>query len=140
MLGLDDLGVVLTEIYSVRNKWYNIGLQMQVPVTELQRIESEHKNDQITCLRQMLIKWLESGHANWKSLCNALHSPIVLGEDAALVNTLMKKYCEAGEKEPSAKKRKLSEAATAATTKVHNFPTTMSAKGMCFTPLSTFVH
>ena len=121
MLTLDDLRLVLTELLPIRDRWYNIGLQLLVPVTELRKIELEYKTDHTTCLRKMLIKWLESGHANWRSLCDALHSPLVLGEDAALVNTLMKKYCEAGEKEPSAKKRKLNEAATAATTKVHNF-------------------
>ena len=118
MLTLEDLRVVLSELHSVKEKWYNIGLQLMVPVAELRRIESEHKGDHTTCLRQMLIKWLESGQANWKSLCDALHSPIVLGDDAALANTLMKKYCEGGEKEPCTKKRKLSEAVTVATTKV----------------------
>ena len=121
MLNLSDLGAVLTELYSIRDKWYNIGLQLKVPVTELQRIESEHKNDHTTCLRLMLTKWLESGCASWRSLCDALRSPIVLGDDAALVSTLIKKYCEVGhgEKEPSTKKRKLnSETATTATTKV----------------------
>ena len=135
MLSLTDLGVVLTELFLVRDKWYNIGLQLQVPVTELQRIESEHKNDQMTCLRQMLIKWLELGHANWSSLCNALQSPIVLGEDAALVNTLIKKYCKAGEKGPSTKKRKLSQATTVMTTKVlSKFVVSMDTH----TPLSVY--
>ena len=128
MLTLSDLGAVLTELYCVRDKWYNIGLQLNVPVAELQRIESEHKGNYTTCLRQMLIKWLESGQANWKSLCDALHNPIVL---AALANTLMKKYCEGGEKEPSTKKRKLSEAASAATTKV------LCNTSTHFTPLFT---
>ena len=118
MLTLNDLGLVLKEIHPVREKWYNIGLQLLVPVTELQRIEAEHKGDHTTCLRHMLVEWLNSGHANWKSLCDALQSPIVLGEDAALVNTLMKKYLKAGEKGPRTKKRKLNEAATAMITKV----------------------
>ena len=118
MLTLDDLGLILEEIFPVRDKWYNIGLQLQVPVKELQRIESEHKNDHTTCLRLMLIKWLELGCASWRSLCDALHSPIVLGGNAALANTLMEKYCQVGEKEPNTKKRKLSQTVTVVTTKV----------------------
>ena len=115
---MNDLGLVLKEIHPVREKWYYIGLQLLVPVTQLQRIEAEHKGDHTTCLRHMLVKWLNSGHANWSSLCDALQSPIVLGKDAALVNTLTKKDLEAGEKGPSTKKRKLNEAATVSITKV----------------------
>ena len=109
-ISINDLGVVLTELYPVRGKWYNIGLQLQVPVIDLQRIESEYKNDHSTCLRQMLIKLLEMGSATWEAMCEALQSPIVLGEDKALATNLMKKYCGDGEEEPTkSKKRKCSE-------------------------------
>ena len=106
-LTIDDLGIVLTELYPVRDKWYNIGLQLNVSVVELQRIESEYKNDHTTCLRQMLIKWLELGRANWRSLCEALQCPIVLGEDRSLATNLLQKYCETGDNNP--KKRKASD-------------------------------
>ena len=113
VLGLNDLGTVLTEIHSVRAKWYNIGLQLSVPVADLQRIESEYKNDHGTCLRHMLIKWLEMGCATWKALIDALQSPIVQGgENNALADTLSRRYCgEVGEEEGKnkGKKRKASE-------------------------------
>ena len=104
ILIVDDLGIVLMELYPVRDKWYNIGLQLRVPVVDLQRIESEYKNDHSTCLRQMLIKWLELGRANWKSLCEALQCPIVLGEDGSLATNLLKKYCETGNEHPMKQK------------------------------------
>ena len=113
LLGLNDLGTVLTEIHSVRAKWYNIGLQLSVQVADLQRIESEYKNDHGTCLRHMLIKWLEIGCATWKALIDALQSPIVQGgENNALADTLSRRYCgEEGEEEGKnkGKKRKASE-------------------------------
>ena len=100
ILSLNDLGTVLTELHSARAKWYNIGLQLLVPVADLQRIESEYKNDHSTCLRQMLIKWLEMGSANWGALIDALQAPIVHGDkNKALAETLRKKYCGEGEKE-----------------------------------------
>ena len=80
--------------------------RLNVSVVELQRIESEYKNDHSTCLRQMLIKWLGLGQANWKSLCEALQCPIVLGEDGSQATNLLKKYCETGVSDNNAKKRK----------------------------------
>ena len=126
VLSLNDLGTVLTELHPVRSKWYNIGLQLLVPVTDLQRIESEYKNDHGTCLRQMLIKWLEMGTATWETLVKALQAPIVQGdENKALAENLQKKYCgDGGEEENHGKgeKRKISETAApgdAPPTKVH---------------------
>ena len=105
MLSLKDLRVVLTELHKVRDKWYNLGLQLQVSVIELQKIEAEYKTDTGTCLRKMLIKRLELGNASWESLCEALQSTLVLGGDAALAITLQKKYCRVGESESKQKKR-----------------------------------
>ena len=94
ILGLDDLGVVLNELFPCRGKWYYIGLQLGlVPVSDLNKIELEYKNDHITCLRQMLTKWLESGRGNWETLCQAIDSPIVRGDDNSLVGRLREKFC-----------------------------------------------
>ena len=109
ILSLNDLGTVLTELHPVRSRWYNIGLQLLVPMTDLQRIESEYKNDHGTCLRQMLIKWLEMGTASWETLIKALQAPIVQGdENKALAENLQKKYCGGGE-EGKGRKRRISE-------------------------------
>ena len=107
LLGLDDLGAVLNELFSCRDKWYNLGLQLLVSVSDLQKIESEYKNDHGTCLRQMLTKWLESGRGNWETLCQAIDSPIVRGDDNSLVAKLRGKFCQGEEKKT--KKRKASE-------------------------------
>ena len=105
-LTLQDLSVVLTELFPVRAKWYNIGLELTVSVVDLQRIESEYKNDHSTCLRQMLIRWLEPGNAYWISLCEALQRPIVLGEDTSLATSLKEKYCGGSEDSEAAKGKK----------------------------------
>ena len=90
-MNLEDLGIVLTELFEIREKWFNIGLQLSVPVKYLQQIFSEHKNDHSTGLRLMLIKWLEMGEASWKSLSLALSSQIV--EESTLAKKLLQKYC-----------------------------------------------
>ena len=114
ILSVNDLGTVLTELHPVRSRWYNIGLELLVPMTDLQRIESEYKNDHGTCLRQMLIKWLEMGTASWETLIKALQAPIGQGDDnKALAENLQKKYyCGQGGEEEShgkGKKRRISE-------------------------------
>ena len=108
VLTIEDLAALLNELYPVRGRWYNLGLQLQLSVADLQRIESEYKHDHGTCLRQMLIKWLETGKASWESLCEALQCPIVLGgdENQALVTKLKEKYCPTESGEPKTKKRK----------------------------------
>ena len=103
-LGLDDLGIVLNELFSCRDKWYNLGLQLKVKVEVLQKIETEYKNDYGTCLRQMLTKWLESGRGNWETLCQAIDSPIVRGDDNSLVGRLREKFCQ-GDEGKKGKKR-----------------------------------
>ena len=91
-MNLEDLGPVLTELFPIKQKWFNIGIQLSVPVKELQKIFTDHKNDHNTGLRLMLIKWLESGQANWKTLCGALTSQIV--EESTLAKKLQRKYCD----------------------------------------------
>ena len=127
ILSLNDLGTILTELHPARTGWYNIGLQLLLPVTDLQCIESEYKNDHDSCLRQMLIKWLEMGTATWETLTKALQAPIVQAEgNMARAENLQKKYCGEGGEEEShgkGKKRKISETATPGgatpSTKVH---------------------
>ena len=114
-LGKDDLRSVLNELLLIKEKWYNLGLELDVPVEELEKIESGSSNDQTTCLRKMLTKCLESGQADWRLLCEALRRPLVLGEGAGLARALMKKYCQAkdspakdNKEKKEAKKRKKS--------------------------------
>ena len=90
-MNLEDLGPVLTELFGVKDKWFNIGIQLSVPVKDLQKIFSDHKNDHGTGLRMMLVKWLEMGQGSWKALCTALSSPIV--EESSLGKKLQQKYC-----------------------------------------------
>ena len=105
-LRLEDLRVVFTELYTVRGQWYNLGLQLKVKVQDLQKIETEYKNDHGTCLRQMLTKWLESGRGNWETLCQAIDSPIVRGDDNLLVAKLRGKFCQSDEGEKQVGKKR----------------------------------
>ena len=110
-LGPGDIKLVCKELCSVERKWHNLGLQLLVPVIDLQRIGSEYKNDHSTCLRQVLIKWLERGSASWEALCEVLE---LLGE-GKLAAKLLEMYC----KTKPMKRRISSELITETPTKVH---------------------
>ena len=92
-LGLSDLSKVLQEVHTVREKWFNIGIQLKLEPKELQRIATDHKNDYSAGLNLTLIQWLETGDASWETLCEAVQSPIV-GE-CNLGKQLQKKHCRA---------------------------------------------
>ena len=57
-IGLHDLSVLHRELHPVSHKWYSLGIQLQIPVGTLKRIEIE--NRQLTnCLLEMLTVWLQ---------------------------------------------------------------------------------
>ena len=94
-LVLNDLATVLDELHDIRKMWYEIGLRLQLPVEDLETISSEHKNDQHS-LRRVVLLWLKSGSATWEKLCEALRNRIV-GE-TTLADKLKERYCSKGAK------------------------------------------
>ena len=102
-LDLDDLDTLCDELHSVRRRWYNIGLQLQLPATDLQHIESKHRHHS-SCLRWMLKKWLELGSASWETLCAVLR---LVGDSRKLAADLLEKYCGKESDDPEAKRRRV---------------------------------
>ena len=82
MLSLNDLALVLSEVYDLQPKWYELGLQLSVPVEELEAI-SKRYHDPSTCLQYALMRWLKTGNATWSALCEALCSRIISHEKLA---------------------------------------------------------
>lgn len=79
-LGSDDLGYVLETLFTVKDKWYYIGLQLNISHPILDAIERE-KKDNRERLTQMLKLWLAdtSSPATWSGLVQALLS-VSVGE------------------------------------------------------------
>ena len=73
---MNDLRHAHEAVYPARTGWYNIGLQLQVPVDTLDSIERE-KGDDGDHLRNVLKSWLKQGGATWGALSDALKSPTV---------------------------------------------------------------
>ena len=91
-VGQEDLKSLHSELHPVVDKWYSLGVQLQIPVETLKCIEAEH-NQMNRRLLEMLTVWLR--HINppptWDILTEALESPPV-GEKL-LAQQLRDKYC-----------------------------------------------
>ena len=96
-LSLDnDLGTLQSELHEARDKWYNLGVQLKVPVSDLRAIQTKFKysNDPEDCLREMLTRWLSITiipPPTWQTVMDALCSTPV---DRPLIAELIRnKYC-----------------------------------------------
>ena len=74
-LTLNDLREVRGLLYSVRRKWYDIGIELGLKVEELDNINASY-SDQKECLREMLKMWLKSTNPipTWTALGVALRA------------------------------------------------------------------
>ena len=71
--------------------WYELGLQLKVSIGTLKSIRAEFSAPKHH-LREMLNAWLTTGdNPNWKTLIDALRSPLVGASQLAA--TLETKYC-----------------------------------------------
>ena len=91
-LSVDDLVVLLEELYNARANWYNIGMKLGVSVGTLKAIEKQY-SDPSDCLRETLTTWLKSCSPppTWSKVVEALNSNAV-GE-GSLATNLKRKYC-----------------------------------------------
>ena len=93
-LSLDDLGDVKEELYKARNKWYDVGLKLKVPIDTLDSIRSQY-DDHGDQLCEMLKPWLKGAaksNPEWKVLVEVLRSHLI-GE-SKLADSLEEKYCK----------------------------------------------
>ena len=57
-MAITDLKDILEAVWDARNKWMNIGLQLNIVKTDLDAINTVKKGDPADCLREMLSLWL----------------------------------------------------------------------------------
>lgn len=78
---LDSLAYLQHELFDIRGKWYNIGVQIGVDNGTLQSIKSEC-SDSGDALREVLTDWLKKT-PTWEALFRALRSRPVGASDTA---------------------------------------------------------
>ena len=67
------------------DKWFSLGLKLDVSYIDLKIIEKDYPRDAQRCLTECLAKWLQSDKATYTGLVNALKN---MGENAVAQNIL----------------------------------------------------
>ena len=71
----EDLPTLLNELHEVRDKWYNLGVQLNMHTSDLDAIQIQYMNNLDNCLLHMLSFWLdkaESSPPTWQRVVDAL--------------------------------------------------------------------
>ena len=85
------LKAAVNALHSVCPKWYNIGVQLEVPTFQLKNIEKK-TSDAVDQLRDTLDYWINKVPSpSWRHVVDALEAPSI-GENR-LAEELEKKYC-----------------------------------------------
>ena len=87
------LKALLKELHSVRASWYDIGLELDIPYTELNCFWTMY-SDPSDLLRKVLIHWLKTAvkpPPSWEAVVSALRSPLI--KEMKVAAQLESKYC-----------------------------------------------
>ena len=97
-VGESDLKLLHCELHPVSDKWYSLGVQLQVPIESLKCIEKEN-SEMTDRLLEMVVTWLKSTDPppTWNILTKALESSSV--GKKCLAENLKKLYCSGTEVE-----------------------------------------
>lgn len=72
-LTTDDFADVQSALWKAHSKWYNIGVRLQLSITDLDAIDHESRLDLDGKFRRMITSWLECGQRRtWRALGEAL--------------------------------------------------------------------
>ena len=82
-LSSSDARVVFDSVWEARQKWYNIGLQLNLDVNDLDAIQIRNNANPDCCIKEMLVCWLRGGGATWGALIGALKHKTVGYSDLA---------------------------------------------------------
>ena len=88
VLGINDLNKIVNALERSNfsaDKWFILGLQLDVLHNDLKTIEMNYPRDAQRCLTECLAKWLQSSKATYTGLVNALKN---MGENLVAKNIL----------------------------------------------------
>ena len=89
-LTLKEIQNNLSEVAAA--KWYQLGLQLEIPTATLSTLESDHPRDSQRCMTEILNWWVENAQeCSWEKLIEALEA---MGGYRALVERLRKKISQ----------------------------------------------
>ena len=74
---IPSLRELFQELHHVSVMWFNLGIELEIPVSVLYNIQSDHRGTE-RCFIEMLQVWLKiSPQPTWEAIVNALKSPSV---------------------------------------------------------------
>ena len=80
-LTIDDLQHVYEKLHTAHESasphWFNLGLALGLTYFVLTNINSKHRGDNVSCLREMLAELLSTQDVTWSLLSGALKKPSV---------------------------------------------------------------
>ena len=78
-LSEDDLADVQRKLFTVKNEWYNLGLELGQRTSTLDSINIRYSGNPTECFREVLKEWLKGINPppTWQAMVNALMSPTV---------------------------------------------------------------
>ena len=79
----EKFDVVYSTLYSVRSKWYEFGLALELLPDTLNSIENDGRGKTESCLRLMLHERMKMKHLSWDEVMVALRRPSVNRNDLA---------------------------------------------------------
>ena len=91
-LTIRDLKIVRNALWDARTKWKDIGLELDMSTTDLEKIEAVHRSDIGGCLIDMLALWLKQVDPppTWTAIVAALQDRVI-GE-GGLAEEIESKY------------------------------------------------
>ena len=94
----DDFYDVYHELENIKARYFQLGIELRIPLGKLEAIRKTHSQDVEQALTQVLLLWLRQqynvgkfGHPTWQRLREAVDSPAG-GENHALAERIAKKY------------------------------------------------
>lgn len=84
-MSVEHLCVLIEELWNIRAKWFNFGLQLKMKESDLEAIRQEHRDNPSDCFRKLLSDWLKrvSPKPTWVAIISALKSDSVGNEQLA---------------------------------------------------------
>ena len=85
-----NLKTLQNELHSICTKWYFLGIQLEIAIGTLKRINQECREVASHCLVEVLVEWLKN-KPSWKGLVEALRSPAV--DEESLADNIERERC-----------------------------------------------
>ena len=93
-LSTSDLATVVNELQEVRDIWFSLGVQLNMPLADLRSIRADFRDKSSDCLLEMLSVWLtraDPSPPSWQRVVDALCSRSI--DRPALAEKIRRTYC-----------------------------------------------